>query len=181
MSRLAKAGLIAGTALAGGAVFWALFYSVYTANFFFVIPLRNWYKLAPYTILAQEPLEFGANTYTFSGTFEKLDLEKGTIYLRGRDKKIYPFLAGSVLLQDSDTWLKIAATANLETLSAGSAFPAYRQLLVNEGKPAAALGSLAARWNDKRSLARIERDYAQNKDLPLNNDLPQSLVLAEFK
>lgn len=182
-------------------VFWALLYSSSLANLSFVIPIRNFYQeaywkiggfvlsnqknyppLAPiYTIQPQKALQPGMYTYTFIGTFSKLDIKNTTIYLKSANQKTYTFNINSSLLEDDDLWLKIYKTTSVYLLGSNLKFSSSRQVLVNGGVIAAQPTTVGIRWNDTRTLVQIEKAYNENSQIPLNQEFPRDSVLAEFK
>lgn len=147
-----------------------------------------------YTIQPQEPLVPGMNTYTMIGSFEKLDADNALIYIKGSDQKTYIFRAEFALQSDAETWLVVMHVSDIQTLSngytvvtGGTRLPnrpllsSYLQTLITNNQPAAPLSIVGVRWNDKRTLGQIENDFQKNPSSPLNDQSPESFVLAQFK
>jgi hypothetical protein len=203
------------TLLILGGVFWFFFYSDYLANNYSVASARNWYQdsylktkslLSPeqpgntqpnpvYTIQVQKPLESGSYTYTFVGTFSRLDVDKSLIFLRDKNERVYPFRIDSFIVSDSlNTWLVMFTTSQLDTFSSGvvptdtgssrdngKTFTLTTQIAIDDNIPANIPGTVGVRWNDKRTLSQIESDYSKNPSTPLNETSVDNTVLVEFK
>jgi len=55
------------------------------------------------------------------------------------------------------------------------------QILISGDKLEGNLGLVGIRWNDLRTLDQIKKDYKDNPATPLDQKIPGSFILAEFK
>jgi hypothetical protein len=203
------------TLLILGASFWFFFYSDYLANNYSVASARNLYQdsylktknlLSPeqpvntqlnpvYTIQVQKPLKEGSYTYTFVGTFSRLDVAQSLIFLRDKNEKVYPFRIDGYILKDPlNTWLTMFTASNIDMLSSGvvptdttstgdngPTLTITTQVAIEGSLPTNAPGTIGVRWNDKRTLSQIEADFSKNPAVPVNEASVESTVLVEFK
>ena len=178
---MTKKGLIVGSVILGSTfflvtAFWVLFYSDYSANLNFIIPIRNSYQnlywqvegkiLTPkrssppfnpiYTIQVVKPFQDGYYTYSLWGTISDVDLANHLFYVNGYGKNKYVF----------------------DIKSYGYEYRTSVQ--ADKIDPFAKGGSIQASWQDKRSLMQIKKDYLKNKQLPLNQDSPTGLNFIGF-
>lgn len=87
-----------------GTIFWVLLYSNFTANFAYVIPIRNRYnKVFPQNLTFQiQGTKAGSYIYAFTGKLIAVDLNNRTISLSGSDSKVYIFKLSDGLIDTDD-------------------------------------------------------------------------------
>lgn len=143
----------------------------------------------------QSPLESGKNTYTFSGTFVRIEPENSLIFIKDDKEKVYTFKINNYIYRDTDIWLRVYIVPNIATLAVGVPIDARStpapdaknlltsvvQMSLTAGGNLKSLGPITVRWNDERDLTKISADYQKNPNTPINTGSPDNIVLAEIK
>lgn len=174
--------------------FWGLFYSNYFANLAFTIPLRNWYQGTYWKIEGMflkpqrfyppfDPVyefqvqEVTSDTYVYSfwGTFTKFDIEKGIIYLRDKQGRLYGFEIGQ------DWPLLDNGTVNPTDFINIPSTKKFDQSSINvDDKAYTTSSKITILWDDKRTLIKIFDDFSKNSNIPLNQNSVKLFSLTKF-
>ena len=170
--------------------FWLVFYSVFTANLPYIIPLRDWYQntywkaervitsntrdtypyLDPvYTVMPQKSLFDNTNVYLLRGEFINIDSKEFTIEVLGHDRKTYFFKVGDNLFTKNNTQITSSSdyAPKMEVINLNSHLIPYST-------------RLGIMWDDKRTLYEIINQYGDNPQRPLNEKSTLFFSLTNF-
>ena len=110
---------------------------------------------APYVLNAQPWADRYA--YTFYGWFERFDVERGGIVLRGDDGKVYVFRLS-------------AASARDVALPADHSYTPSQDTILLDGTPFTTESRVRIIWDDRRMMDEILDKYQRSPEEPLNSE-----------
>ncbi|HKC04467.1 MAG TPA: hypothetical protein VKC54_01200 [Patescibacteria group bacterium] len=173
-------------------LFWAIFYSSYFANLSFVIPLRIWYQESLWTVekLAIKPVrrvppfdpiytigvetpENGNYIYALWGTFVSADINTDIVKLKGFDGNVYTFLVGNNWKSIDNGSLSLPPAKPFDTVVANNHINV-------DTSPYTSQSIIVIRWDDKRTLYQIEKDYSADSSTPLNKNSTNLFSLSKY-
>lgn len=171
------------------AVFWLLFYSVYTANLPFVFRLRDWYQhsywdiktlVAPnigsgglsdaiYTFQVRGQYR-GINFYSFRGRFVSLNSVDKTVTLADKNGKTYVFSCGdNEIIIGQDGKLEFDTAYTFTSIPAPDGLTRVNNIH-SDDIPLTQDSKIIIYWDDRRGLPQLLNDHKADPQRPVNSE-----------